>query len=360
MADDEDQSSKTEDATPRKLQRLRDEGQVPQSREINNLFALIGMMALVAGVGSWSLTQLAQLGAGVINNAGTVELPDGQAMGAVLLHSLGSAGLALLPIFIIFIVLGVFGGYIQHGGVFSTKTIEPNLQKISPLAGFKRLFGLQAVAEFIKNIVKLAILGIALGVFIYTARDELVSLVDTEPENLLVKLQSLSIKLVGTALAIMALIAAADYLFQRFKFMRDNMMSHKELKDEFRDTEGDPHIKQRQRQIRLDRARKRMMSAVPLADVVVTNPTHYAVALRYKPEEGDAAPTVVAKGVEAVALRIREVAKEHNVPLYEDPPLARLLYAQVELDQTIPVQLYELVAKVMAFVFDLRKRQKAS
>ncbi len=360
MADDEDQSSKTEDATPRKLQRLRDEGQVPQSREINNLFALIGIMAVTAGVGGWSLSRLAELGAGIITNAGTYGLDDGQAMGQALFRAGVEAGIALMPIFLMFVVLGVFGGYIQHGGVYSTKSIEPNLQKISPLAGFKRIFGLQALAELVKNILKLTVLGAALGVFIYNARGALVNLVDNEPETLLLKLQSLTLQLVGTALAIMALIAGADYLFQRFKFMRDNMMSHKELKDEFRDTEGDPYVKQRQRQIRQERSRKRMMSMVPQADVVVTNPTHYAVALRYKPAEGDAAPTVVAKGVEATALRIRELAKEHDIPIYEDPPLARMLWAQVEIEETIPIQLYELVAKVMAFVFDLKKRKAAA
>ena len=142
--------------------------------------------------------------------------------------------------------------------------------------------------------------------------------------------------------------------------MAKNRMSAKELKDEMKDTEGDPHIKSRQRQIRMERARKRMMANVPKADVVITNPTHYAVALRYKPQEGDAAPTVVAKGVDAVAARIRDIATEHNIPLYEDPPLARQLFASVEIDQMIPIELYEVVAKVMAFVMELRKKQRAS
>ena len=164
---------------------------------------------------------------------------------------------------------------------------------------------------------------------------------------------------VGAATAIMLVLALADYLFQRFKFMRDNMMTLTELKDEMKESEGDQYVKQRQRQIRNERARKRMMQAVPKADVVVTNPTHYAVALRYKPDEGDAAPVVLAKGVEAVALRIRELAAQHNIPLYEDPPLARLLFAQAEIDEPIPLQTYELVARVIAFVAELRTKRAA-
>lgn len=359
MADDEDQSSKTEDATPRKLEKLREEGQVPQSREVNHLFMLIGIVILAGGLAPFSFLRLAELGAGVLNSAGTTLLDGPSAVGAVLAQVTYEAVLALLPLFGLFLVLGIAGGWVQHGGVFAPKAIAPNLQKISPLAGFKRIFGLQALAELVKSILKLVILGAVLGFLIYQSREGLVGLVDeTGPTGLVNKLHLLLIQLVAAAAVIMLVLALADYLFQRFKFMRDNMMSLRELKDELRDSEGDQYVKQRQRQIRNERARKRMMQAVPKADVVVTNPTHYAVALRYKPDEGDAAPIVLAKGVESVALRIREVAQEHNIPLYEDPPLARLLFAEADIDEPIPLQTYELVARVMAFVTDLRARKR--
>ncbi len=360
MADDEDQSSKTEEATPRKLEKLREEGQVPQSREVNHLFMLLGIVALAAGLASFSFAKLAELGAAVINSAGTTVLDGQSAVGAVLAEVALEAMLAMVPIFALFMLLGIAGGWVQHGGLFAPKAIEPKLQKISPLAGFKRIFGMQALAELVKSILKLGVLGAVLGLLVYQSRDILVGLVDEAGTvGLVNKLHLLLIQLVGAAAAIMLVLAIADFLFQRFKFMRDNMMSLRELKDEMKESEGDQYVKQRQRQIRNERARKRMMQAVPKADVVVTNPTHYAVALRYKPDEGDAAPVVLAKGVEAVALRIREVAAQHNIPLYEDPPLARLLFAQAEIDEPIPLQTYELVARVMAFVADLRARKAA-
>lgn len=359
MADDEDQSSKTEEATPRKLEKLREEGQVPQSREINHLFILIGVVILAGGLAPFSLGRLAELGAGVINNAGTIALDGPSAIGAALAEVAWEGMLALLPIFGLFIALGIAGGWVQHGGIFAPKALMPKLEKISPLAGFKRIFGMQALAELVKSLAKLFILGAVLGFLVYQSRDVLVGLVDEAGTTGLVhKLQLLIIQLVAAATVIMLVLAIGDYLFQRFKFMRDNMMSLRELKDELRDSEGDQYVKQRQRQIRSERARKRMMQSVPKADVVITNPTHYAVALRYRPQEGDAAPVVLAKGVEAVALRIREVAKEHDIPLYEDPPLARLLWAQAEIDEPIPLQSYELVARVMAFVADLRERKR--
>jgi flagellar biosynthetic protein FlhB len=359
MADDEDQSSKTEEASQHKLEKLREDGKVPQSREVTHLFMLIGMVVLAGGLASFSFGRLSELGAAILNSAGTTTLDSPSAVGAILADVGGNALLAMLPLFALFMVLGVAGGWVQHGGIFAPKAIAPNLQKISPLAGFKRIFGLQAVAELIKSLLKLGILGAVLGNLIYESRDVIVALVDeTGPSGLVHKLHYLIIKLVAAATIIMLVLALADYLFQRFKFLHENMMSLREVKDEMRDNEGDQYVKQRQRQIRNDRARTRMMQAVPKADVVVTNPTHYAVALRYKPEEGDAAPVVLAKGVEAVALRIREVATEHDIPLYEDPPLARLLFAQAEIDEPIPLQTYELVARVMAFVADLRARKR--
>jgi flagellar biosynthetic protein FlhB len=165
--------------------------------------------------------------------------------------------------------------------------------------------------------------------------------------------------MIVAALALMVILALADYLFQRMQFTIQNRMTRKEVKDEAKETMGDPHVKNRQRQIRNERARKRMMAAVPKSDVVITNPTHYSVALRYKPDDGDAAPVVVAKGMDHIALRIREVAQENGIPLYEDPPLARQLYANVEIDEQIPLDLYEVTAKVIAFVLQLKKRQAA-
>lgn len=357
MADDEDQSSKTQEPTERKLRQLREEGNVPVSREVNNLFALIGMVALVGVAAPWSFRQLMELCASVMQGAGEVDLGDGAAIGRVLSHVGLSLLVALLPLMVVLMVLGYGGGWIQHGGIFSTKPLEPNLNKISMIAGFKRLFSLRSLMELLKSLVKMTVIGGAMALAAYQHRDEIVALVDSDVPVTLHQLQQLALWILGAALVVMALLAVADTIFQRLQFAKQHRMSFRELKDEMRDTEGDPHIKGRQRQIRMERARKRMMAAVPQADVVITNPTHYACALRYKPDEGDSVPVLVAKGADVIAQRIREVATENNVPLYEDPPLARALYSRVELDQPVPVELYELVAKVIAFVMGLRQRR---
>lgn len=358
MADDEDQSSKTEEPTERKLSKLREDGSVPTSREVNNLFAVFGMIALAGLAAPWAARRLMEVGAAVLQNAGVTPLDDPSAAGQAVTHVFFTMIVSLLPLLVVLMVLGYLGGFLQNGGLFSFKPLAPSLEKISLVAGIKRMFSLKSLAELIKSIIKLAVIGTAMVWVVAGQRDTLVALVNGDVPDMLHELQILALWMLGAALAVMVLLAIADYLFQRFQFMAQNRMTRRELKDEMRDSEGDPHIKQRQRQIRIERSRKRMMSAVPKADVVITNPTHYAVALRYKPDEGDAAPVLVAKGVDAVAARIREVAKEHDIPLYEDPPLARQLFKDVEIDEMVPVQLYEIIAKVLAFVMDLKRKKR--
>jgi flagellar biosynthetic protein FlhB len=356
MADDEDQSSKTQDPTERKLRQLRDDGNVPTSREVNNLFALLGIV-LVVGLGlQWSFWRLGGFAARMIQDAGVTPMDDPHAVANIMSYMGMSLLVALLPILVLLMIMGVFAGYVQTGGTFSGKPIQPDLGKLSPLAGFKRMFGLKSLVELLKSIIKMSVIGAAMAMVMWNKRNEIMALVDMDVVTLLDVLKDLTLWVVGAAVAIMFILAVADYLFQRMQYIIQNRMSHKELKDEVRETEGDPHIKARQRQLRRERSRKRMMAEVPKADVVVTNPTHFACALRYKPDEGDAAPVLVAKGADAVALRIREIATEHNIPLYEDPPLARQLYRDVGLDEPIPIVLYDVVAKVMAFVMALKKK----
>jgi flagellar biosynthetic protein FlhB len=359
MADDEDQASKTEDPTERKLQKLRDDGNVPSSKEVNNLMTMLGILLLVGLGASWCGMQMLQAFGAQMQNIGEITLDGSGEIGAVLWGTLMHALVAVVPMLAIFLVVAYLGGWVQTGGLFSTKPLELNLEKISPMAGFKRIFSLKSLAEFLKSLVKLLVVGAVLIWLMWAYRPEVSALVNVPLDPMLSWLRWLLLVLIGTTVVAVALLAGADTLFQRWQFTQDNRMSPKELKDEFKETEGDPHVKSRQRQIRQERAKKRMMQEVPKADVVITNPTHYSVALRYKPQEGDAAPTVLAKGLDLVALKIREIAKENNVPIHEDPPLARALYAQVELDQVIPIQLYEAVAKILAVVLKLGKNRAA-
>lgn len=360
MADSEDQASKTEEPSQHKLDKLREDGNMPNSKEVNHLFGLLGMLVVVAFVGPWTMRSLLEFTGSVLQNAGTVRLAGSIDIGVVLTHAIMTGLSYLMPILLVFMVLGYFSGYLQTGGAISTKPLEPSLEKISPMAGFKRMFSIKSVVELLKAILKFGVVGGAMVAVVWGSWDDMLRTADNGLMGTLNGTHVLMLKIIAVALLLMFVMATMDYLFQRMQYMKQHMMSREEMKKEFKENEGDPHIKQRQRQIRMERAKKRMMSNVPKADVVITNPTHFSVALMYKPEEGDAAPTVVAKGADHMALRIREIAKEHNIPFYEDPPLARALYAQVEVDQEIPLQLYEVVAKVIAFVMDLKRKRKAA
>ncbi len=353
MADNEDQSSKTEEPTDRKLQKLRDDGQVPRSREVNSFFALLGALLLIGLVLPWQLTEVMNLTGAVLSQTGDL---GGDDAGGLLGFVMQKALIAAIPGFILLVFLALFGSMVQTGGLLmSTKPIEPKLSKIALDKGFKRLFSLKSLMEFLKSFFKLAVLGVTLYAILYYFREEFLLLADKNVAATVILVWKIVLIMIAVAMVFMFVIAVIDYMYQRFEFMKEQKMSRKEIKDEMKDSEGDPHIKARQRQIMRERAQQRMMQDVPGADVVITNPTHYSVALQYDQEKSPA-PIVVAKGVDAVALRIRTVAKEHNVPLYEDPPLARQLYADVEIGEIIPVDLYQTVAQVIAFVYRQKKK----
>ena len=233
------------------------------------------------------------------------------------------------------------------------EALAPKLSKISPAAGFKRLFSAQALANFAKGLVKLVLIGSVLTALMWPERARIMALERADPVAVLPLAQSLALKLLGAVVAIMAVVAIADYLFQYRQWYEKQKMSLRELKEEFRQSEGDPVIRGKMRQVRQTRQRRRMIAAVPKAAVIITNPTHYSIALQY--ERGMDAPLCVAKGVDAVALKIREVAAEHAIPVVENPPLARALHATVELDQAISPEHYKAVAEVIGYVMKLRR-----
>jgi flagellar biosynthetic protein FlhB len=231
----------------------------------------------------------------------------------------------------------------------------PSLEKISPLAGLKRIFSLRSFADFVKGLLKIAVVGGIVYVVITPSVGDLHKLVGMEIVQLLRVIVSLLNRLLFTVFAAMVVIAALDLFYQRYEHVKGLRMSRQEIKDEMRESEGDPMVKGRLRQLRMERARKRMMAEVPKADVVVTNPTHYAVALRYDPEMSS--PKVVAKGVDKVAQKIREIAKENDVPVVENPPLARGLYAAVEVDQEITPEFYKAVAEVIGYIYRMKRKK---
>jgi flagellar biosynthetic protein FlhB len=229
----------------------------------------------------------------------------------------------------------------------------PKFSKLSPAAGAKRIFGKQAAANFGKGLFKLIALGAVMTAILWPERHRLESMVHFDPTAILGVTTNLTLHLMGTVVAMLAVVAIADYLFQYRQWFEKQKMSLKEIKEEFKQSEGDPHIKGKIRQLRHQRMKKRMMAAVPKASVIITNPTHYSVALSY--ERGMSAPICLAKGIDAIAFKIREVAKAHDIPIVENVPLARALYATVEIDDEIPVEHYHAVAEIIGYVMGLKR-----
>jgi flagellar biosynthetic protein FlhB len=271
-----------------------------------------------------------------------------------LFEKLGFELIAAVAIpFLLLMLAAIAGNMVQHKMVWSFQSLTPKLSKISLAGGFKRLFSLQALANLAKGMVKITVIGAVLIALMWPERLRMMALVRGDIADVLPLTRSLVIRLLGAVVAIMAIMAAADYLFQYRRWYEKQKMSLRELKDEFKQTEGDPVIRGKMKQVRQARMRRRMIAAVPKAAVVITNPTHYAVALQY--ERGMAAPVCVAKGIDALALKIKEVAGEHSIPVVENPPLARALHATVEVDQAIPPEHYKAVAEVIGYVLRLRR-----
>jgi flagellar biosynthetic protein FlhB len=237
--------------------------------------------------------------------------------------------------------------------VWSTEALSPKFSKVSPVAGLGRLFSKQGLANFVKGLLKLGLIGSIMTALLWPKRDRLEGLVTMDVAAMLPIVRSLALDMLGAVVAALALVAVADYLFQYKQWYARQKMSLHEIKQEHKQSEGDPLVKGKIRQIRQQRARKRMMAAVPTASVIITNPTHFAIALQY--ERGMNAPICVAKGVDAIALKIREVADKHGVPIVENPPLARALHATIEIDQEVPAEHYKAVAEIIGYVMKLNR-----
>jgi flagellar biosynthetic protein FlhB len=292
---------------------------------------------------------------GLMHKAHVIRMDIGT-LQSLFVQILSAVGLALLaPLG--FVLLAAFtAAFIQNGVVISAEQMKPKFEKLSLAKGVKRLFSVRALGEFVKGLLKLAIVATVVALLLWPERSVIATLVTVEMTEFLTLVQSLAFRVLISVLAVMTVIASLDFLFQKYQHLKQLRMSKQDLKDEFKQTEGDPIIKARLRQIRTERARQRMMAAVPDADVVVTNPTHFAVALQY--EVGSTgAPRVVAKGVDSLALRIRDVAEENDVPVVENPPLARTLYDGVDLDQEIPLEQYKAVAEIIGYVMRLKGKR---
>jgi flagellar biosynthetic protein FlhB len=352
MADDNDTADKTQDPTQKRLDEAHDRGDVAKSQEINTWFVIAGatltLSTFSGSIGGGILMPLRNLVANswMIRADGPGLLELTKSLEYMLIATLGVPLLLLA-------MAAIAGNMVQHRLVWSGESLKPKFSKVSPAAGAKRIFGKQAAANFAKGLFKVVALGAVMMAILWPERLRLESMLRFDPSALLGVTTNLTLKLLGAVVAMLAVVAIADFFFQYRQWYERQKMSLQEMKEEFKQSEGDPHIKGKLKQLRQARMKKRMMTAVPKASVIITNPTHYAVALFY--ERGMPAPVCVAKGVDLIALKIREIAGKHDVPIVENVALARALHATVEVDDTIPVEHYHAVAEIIGYVMGLKR-----
>lgn len=359
MAEDSeqpDQESKTEDASAKKLEEARSRGQVAQSRDLNTWIILLVSTLLIAlalpnmfGSFTGFLTDLLANSHAIMGNPGSMTT----LFASISLKSLGYSSV----FFIALIIAAIVGPLAQVGPLVAPEVLKPDFSKISIAKGFARLFSLRSIMEFLKGILKITIVGIVGYMMVAPYMSDSEHSILLSPLQALEEGEHLAIRMLTGILAALFVMSVADFIFQKWEFSKQMRMTKQEVKEEYKQSEGDPYIKGRLKQMRMERARRRMIQNVPKADVVITNPTHFAVALKYDTDVADA-PVVIAKGSDEVALRIRKVAQEHEIILFENPPLARSLYDTVDLDQAIPEELYRAVAEVISYVYKKKGKIK--
>ncbi|MFH1081230.1 MAG: flagellar biosynthesis protein FlhB [Pseudomonadota bacterium] len=352
MAEENKDQERTEEATPKKREKAREEGRVAKSRELASV-AVLGASLLYFYFGASGLiTRITDMMKAHFIRAGSMTLTI-DSIQPFAVDMVFQTFVILAPFLVMIIVASLAANLLQVGFTFSAKSIAPKFSKIDPLKGFKRMFSLQSLAELVKSILKIAIITIVAWL---TVRSEIAStlpLMAHEVGDIMIYISKVSFRILSMTCWVLVALAMMDYAYQKWEHERSLKMTKQEIRDENKQTEGDPLIKGRIRRLQRETARKRMMAAVPKADVVITNPQHLAVALSYAPEKMNA-PIVVAKGADFLAAKIREIAADHHVPVIENKPVAQLLYRMVQVDHAIPEALYKAVAEILALVYSLR------
>lgn len=349
-----DQDNKTEEPTQKKLDDARAKGEVASAPEMRHAAMFIAMLVVAGGMGAWALSSLSAMFVRLWGGANDFSLePEGaqNLVGGVFAET----AISLAPVAGLLFGCALLTMFLQGRPTLSWSRVKPKWSKLNPLSGFGRLLGKRALVEFAKTLAKFIVICTVAVIVIWPKAVAFDQLIGTDPDVIGHAASALVYQMLKAVALLVVLLAAFDFIYQRRAFMRRMRMSLQELKDEMKQTDGDPKIKAKIRQIRMQRSRKRMMAAVPGASVIITNPTHYAIALKYD-HGAMAAPVVVAKGVDAVALRIREIAGDNKVPIVESPPLARALYAAVDVDHPIPVEHYAAVAEIIGYVMRLARK----
>lgn len=345
---------RTERATPKKKEDARKKGNVAKSTEVNTAVVILTGTVVLALSGAQMVTNIAMIMKGIFENLSGFELspatlPDYGKWGFVQLIKIVG------PVAISVLVVGVTANVLQVGFMLSGEMLKPDLKKISPVAGFKKIISVRSLAELVKGVIKLAIVGLVIFVTIKGASSEFIPLMDQSIYEVLGFLGLTMLKISLRACVAIVFMAALDYAFQKWDYERNLRMTKQEIRDEYKEHEGDPLIKSRIKSLQRDVARRRMIAEVPNADVVITNPIHYAVALKYDAEVMNA-PVVLAKGSRKIAERIKKIAGDHSIPVIENPELARALYKLSDIGMPVPVELYQGVAEILAYVYNLRNK----
>jgi len=352
MAEDDDDASKTEEPTDKKLSQAKEEGQIAQSQEIKSWASFFAAALVIIFLVPYVMSSMLDPITFYITRAHEITVTEKNFV--ILFENLmGDVAVRIIPLFMVFVIAGLIANVVQTGLIWAPKKIQPKFSNISLMSGFKRIFSMKSVVELLKTIFKMALVGAVATIAAIPIFIEVEIMPAYNLFHLLELMYDVSVLLMIGVTSMMTIIAAIDYSYQRFTFMKQMRMTQQEVKDEHKQSEGDPLVKAKIRQLRMERSRGRMMAAVPEADVIVTNPTHYACALQY--DQGSMqAPRLVAKGVDNLAFRIRSVAEENEVAIVENPPLARALYASVEIDEEIPPEHYAAVAEVIGYVMKLK------
>lgn len=354
--DEEDEASKTEEPSHKRLEDAFEEGNVINSKEVSNFLSMLTLAMMIAWVIPLVFKHLLNHFKILFSNIGDINVTSAQ-IGVIMQFLCGKAIMYLLPLFLTLVFVAIFSHFIQVGRlVFSTKSLEPDISKLSPMKGFKKIFCRKNFVELLKNITKLSFVGIFIFLVIWSDIKEMRMYQDLSVMSILLVIFNTINHIMVAVCIILAVLAGADFLYQRYEYYQSLRMTKHQIKEEYKQTEGSPEIKKAQRQKRAEIAQRDIKQAVPEADVIITNPEHFAVALKYNPEEMEI-PIVVAKGLDLIAFKIRELADDNNIPIVENPPLARALYRSVEVGDPVPFEHFESVAKVIGYVYSLKNKK---
>lgn len=346
---------KTEQATPKRLQEMREKGQVAKSREVPSVAVLIASLLVFYFLGSTMFKELMDMMQWVFTRSGSLQVKEANLQW--LLIELLTRGLKVMaPLLIALVAIGLASNYLQVGFLFSFQSVVPKFSKLDPIKGFAKMFSKQTLVELVKNIFKVLVVGCVAYLTVMGELNHVVPLMDMEVWSILSYIGGVCFKILLRTSWVLVVLALLDYVFQRWDFLQEAKMTKQEVKDEFKQREGDPLIRSRVRQAQREMARRRMMESVPKADVVITNPSHLAIALEYNAQQM-AAPKVTAKGARLMAERIKKIARQNQIPIMENKPLAQALFSGVEIGQEIPIMFYKAVAEILSYVYRLKNKR---